>query len=110
MDVTFLRGPCRGGALLRPYRVHPKGFPYEGKAIGCALSSSPLPQGEPKNRPAGFPGRAVWVWAYSKTTFSALQTAAQRGQRPCSSGVSECIQQRGHFVPFASLTATVRPG
>ena len=24
MDVPFLRGPCRGGALLRPYRTHPK--------------------------------------------------------------------------------------
>ena len=31
MDVPFLRGPCRGGALLRPYRTPPKGFPYEGK-------------------------------------------------------------------------------
>ena len=48
--------------------------------------------------------------AYSNTTPSALQTAAQRGHRSCSSGLSECIQQRGHFVPFASVTATVRPG
>ena len=31
MNFTFLRGPCRGGALLRPYRTPPKGFPYEGR-------------------------------------------------------------------------------
>ena len=31
MDVPFLRGPCRGGAEPRPYRVHSNGFPYEGK-------------------------------------------------------------------------------
>ena len=36
MDVPFLRGPCRGGALLRPYRTHPKGFPYEGKLSPAA--------------------------------------------------------------------------
>ena len=72
--------------------------------------SSPCRKGSKKTALPGVPAGAVWVWAYSKTTFSALQTAAQRGQRPCSSGVSECIQQRGHFVPFASLTATVRPG
>ena len=24
MNFTFLRGPCRGGTLLRPYRTHPK--------------------------------------------------------------------------------------
>ena len=48
--------------------------------------------------------------AYSNTTPRDLQTAAQRGHRPCSSALSECIQQRGHFVPFASVTATVRPG
>ena len=47
MDITFSRGPCRGGALLcplvriwlearaeqspAPYSMHPSGFPYEGK-------------------------------------------------------------------------------
>ena len=29
MDVPFLRGPCRGGALLLQNAPH--GFPYEGK-------------------------------------------------------------------------------
>ena len=125
IDVTFLRGPCRGGALLRPrvlisseQRAErrpaptgciPKASPMRGRRSGAHCPALSAARGAEKP-PCRTPGRAVWVWAYSKTTFSALQTAAQRGQRPCSSGVSECIQQRGHFVPFASLTATVRPG
>ena len=31
MDITFSRGPCRGGAEPRPYSMHPSGFLYEGK-------------------------------------------------------------------------------
>ena len=38
IDATFLRGPCRGGALLRPYRMHPSGFPYEGKLSAARLT------------------------------------------------------------------------
>lgn len=45
---------------------------------------------------------------YSSTSILAM-TAAQRGHRPSALAFTECIQQRGHLVPGASLTETVRP-
>ncbi len=41
-------------------------------------------------------------------TARALQTAAQRGQRSCSSASVECIQQRGHL--YAPRRAPMRAG
>ena len=35
IDVTFLRGPCRGGALLRPYKLPRK------KATSIKISVAP---------------------------------------------------------------------
>ena len=112
----MLKGSCKSVQSIsllidfRLPRLQPK-FSDSIPSVSLRLTA-PLAARGAKKLPCRFSGRAVWVWvwAYSKTTFSALQTAAQRGQRPCSSGVSECIQQRGHFVPVASLTATVRPG
>ena len=46
---------------------------------------------------------------YSSTSILAM-TAAQRGHRPSALAFSECIQQRGHLAPLASLTPTVRLG
>ena len=36
---------CRGGAEPRPYRVHRKGFPYEGEAIGKQIPRTYRPGG-----------------------------------------------------------------
>ena len=42
MNFTFLRGPCRGGALLRPYRAHPKA-PLSGELSPKATERLSLP-------------------------------------------------------------------
>ena len=42
MNFTFLRGPCRGGALLRPYRAHPKA-PLPGELAPKATERLSLP-------------------------------------------------------------------
>ena len=42
MNFTFLRGPCRGGALLRPYRTHPKA-PLPGELAPKATERLSLP-------------------------------------------------------------------
>ena len=42
MNFTFLRGPCRGGTLLRPYRTHPKA-PLPGELAPKATERLSLP-------------------------------------------------------------------
>ena len=71
MDVTFLRGPCRGGALLRPcFRRNlqqraeqspaptgciPKASPMRGRRSGAHCPAPPCRKGSRKTALPGFP-------------------------------------------------------
>ena len=53
-EVIFICSAlCRGGAEPRPYRMHPKRLPFQGRLSTCACTKAPLCKGSWREAPEG---------------------------------------------------------